>query len=153
MSINPRKAHKEVKIVQNSSANPDPKRDRAIVPLCCMRDEIKPADNEPINTPTDPDKNRDPAWLGDSINSVLMAGINGAKIKRLRKVVKNSSVRNRILLITPLNGCGWGHVLSCMMFHWGLQSILLRAVFIVGKALNHIASGSLNMVTDGFNTP
>ena len=71
-----------------------------------MRDEIKPADNEPINTPRDPDKNRDPAWLGDSINSALMAGIRGAKIKRLRKVIKNSSVRNRILPITPLNGCG-----------------------------------------------
>jgi hypothetical protein len=47
-----------------------------------MRDETKPADREPINTPTEPERNMEPAWLWDSPSSLLMAGIRGAKINR-----------------------------------------------------------------------
>ena len=76
-----------------------------------MRDETKPADREPINTPTDPERNMEPAWLWDSPNSLLMAGIRGAKINRAMKVRKNSSVREKILPMAPLNGSGTGQSL------------------------------------------
>jgi hypothetical protein len=41
-----------------------------------------------------------------------MAGIRGAKINRPMKVRKNSSVREKILPIAPLNGTGTGQSLS-----------------------------------------
>jgi hypothetical protein len=77
-----------------------------------MRDETKPADREPINTPTEPERNMEPAWLWDSPSSPLIAGIRGAKINRPMKVRKNSSVRKRILPNAPLNGSGTGQSLS-----------------------------------------
>jgi hypothetical protein len=77
-----------------------------------MRDDIKPEDREPINTPIDAQRNMEPAWLWDSPSSLLMAGISGAKINRPMKVRKNSRVRKRTLPIAPPNGSGTGQSLS-----------------------------------------
>jgi hypothetical protein len=112
ISTAPRRAHNGVSIVHSKRAQPPPIRDRAMVPLCRIRDETKPADTEPINTPIDPKRNMEPAWLWDSPSSLLIAGIRGAKIYRLMKVRKKSSVRKRTLPITPLKGSGTGHSLS-----------------------------------------